>query len=112
MKIETKFNIGDNVYYLELGSEFVRDSAISKIEIYNGFKKPYEVCYMLSKYDGEKNIDNLVAEENCFKTEEEAIATLIKYHKVQARRHKAHLDWLDKHKGKWPELKKEKGEQK
>lgn len=96
MKIETKFNIGDSVYYLELGSEFVRENEISKIEICVGFKKPYNVCYTLSKYDGEKNIDNLVAEENCFKTEEEAIATLIKYHKVQAKRHKDHLDRLAK----------------
>ena len=53
MKIETKFNIGDNVYYLELGSEFVRESAISNIAIYKGFKKPYDVCYTISQYDGE-----------------------------------------------------------
>ena len=96
MKIETKFNIGDDVYYLELGSEFVRESAISNIAIYKGFKKPYDVCYTISQYDGEKYVDKIVAEENCFKTEEEAINTLIKYHKVQAKRHKDHLDWLAK----------------
>lgn len=78
MKIETKFNIGDKVYYTENGE--ILELEIIKITVVSTEKDSYFV-----EYKGENRIGNLYfpLENELFETKEEAFQDLVENLKIK-----------------------------
>ena len=78
MKIETKFNIGDKVYYIE--NEKLLELEITKIDISSSEKDSY-----LVEYRGEDKEGNLYfpLESELFETKQDAFQDLIEFLKYK-----------------------------
>lgn len=78
MKIETKFNIGDKVYYIE--NEKLMELKIIAISINSNEKGSY-----LVEYKGEDEYGNLYwpLESELFKDKNEAFTDLVEYLKMK-----------------------------
>jgi hypothetical protein len=81
MKIETKYNIGDKVWYLDSDNKplpKIKEMSINKILTLSGGSKENNIFIYYNGWETEdwQNIPEKLKEENLFKTKEELIASL------------------------------------